>query len=118
MVPSRIVHLDALPYTSSGKVDRRALPAPGESDRSTEYVAPRTELEASLARIWEELLGVERVGVHDEFFSLGGHSLLATQIVIRIRRQHANIPLQSIFESPTVAGLASLVEQTAQEAGA
>jgi len=113
MVPSRFVQLDSLPYTASGKVDRRALPEPGASDRATDYVAPRTEIEASLAGIWEDLLGVDQVGVFDDFFSLGGHSLLATQVVIRIRRQHADIPLHSIFDSPTVAALAEAVERAA-----
>jgi aryl carrier-like protein len=65
--------------------------------------------------IWEELLGVEQIGVLDDFFALGGHSLLATQVVIRIRRTHADIPLHSIFDEPTVAGLAAIVERAVAE---
>jgi hypothetical protein len=111
MVPARFVRLDALPFTPSGKIDRRALPEPGESERA-EYVAPRTPLEEGLAKIWEDLLGVERVGVNDDFFALGGHSLLATQAIIRIRSAYAEIPLHSLFDSPTVAGLADAIVQT------
>src|SRR5207253_4885581 len=97
MVPSRIVHVDALPLTPSGKIDRRSLPDPGDLERAVEYVAPRTPLEKELARIWEDLLGVERVGVNDDFFALGGHSLLATQAVIRIQNAVADVPLHSLF---------------------
>src|SRR5207244_10213852 len=86
MIPTRFVRLPSLPLTPSGKVDRKALPEPGESARATDYVAPRTQVEESVAAIWSELLGVEQVGVFDDFFALGGHSLLATQVVIRIRR--------------------------------
>ncbi|WP_173964098.1 AMP-binding enzyme, partial [Flavobacterium collinsii] len=79
MVPMIWVELAELPLTSNGKLDRKALPDPDSSDLSTkEYVAPRTETEQQLAQIWENLLGVEKVGVHDNFFELGGHSLLAT----------------------------------------
>ena len=116
MVPARFVELKALPLTASGKIDRAALPDPGESPRGHEYVAPRTPLEASLAEIWEDLLGVEPVGVLDDFFALGGHSLLATQVVIRIRRTHGDIPLHIIFDSPTIAQLAEAVEDAAQVA--
>jgi amino acid adenylation domain-containing protein len=115
MVPARFLRLDALPLSASGKVDRASLPEPGESARTTEYVAPRTEVERSLVEIWEELLGVEQIGVLDDFFALGGHSLLATQVVIRIRRTHADIPLHSIFDEPTVAGLAAIVERAVAE---
>ncbi|HET7230087.1 MAG TPA: non-ribosomal peptide synthetase, partial [Longimicrobium sp.] len=106
MVPSAIVALERLPLTPSGKVDRRALPAPGlpAQDR---YVAPRTRVEEVLADIWSQVLGVERVGVHDTFFDLGGHSLLATRIVSRVRATFGiELPLRAMFQSPTVAGLA------------
>jgi amino acid adenylation domain-containing protein len=109
MVPARFVRMDALPLTPSGKVDRRSLPDPGEVERAVEYVAPRTPLEEELARIWQELLGIERVGVYDDFFALGGHSLLATQAVIRIRNAVADIPLHSLFNAPTVASLAEAI---------
>jgi amino acid adenylation domain-containing protein len=115
MVPARFVALDALPLTASGKIDRRSLPDPGE-DTGAEYVAPRTPLEEALAAIWQDLLGVERVGVHDDFFALGGHSLLATQAVIRIRSAIGDVPLHSLFNAPTVAALAESIVAAEQEA--
>jgi len=110
MMPSRFVAIDALPLTSSGKVDRRALPDPRTiHSRSADYVAPRDELEQQIADIWCQLLRVDEVGVLDDFFSLGGHSLLATQAIMRIRRLHGNIPLGALFNSPTVAALAEAI---------
>ena len=109
MVPARFVWLSALPLTASGKIDRRALPDPADFELAAEYVAPRTPLEEELARIWADLLGVDRVGVHDDFFALGGHSLLATQAVIRIRNAIADIELHSIFDAPTAATLADAI---------
>ncbi|HEU4455528.1 MAG TPA: non-ribosomal peptide synthetase, partial [Longimicrobium sp.] len=85
MVPSAVVVMEAFPLTPNGKVDRRALPAP-EWTREDTYVAPRTETEATLAAIFAEVLGIERVGVDDDFFHMGGHSLLATQVVSRVRQ--------------------------------
>ena len=108
MVPSAFVALDNLPVTSTGKVDRLALPAPEETmpDAAEGYVAPRTPAEATMAGIWAEVFEVERVGVHDDFFFLGGHSLLATQVVSRIRRAFAvELPVTAVFEWPTVAEL-------------
>jgi pristinamycin I synthase-3/4 len=112
MVPSAIVALDALPLTRHGKVDRRALPAPGKARPGSrvELVAPRGPVEEALAGIWASLLEVERVGIHDNFFDLGGHSLLATRVVAAIRRElGAEIPLRALFERPTVAQLAGEV---------
>ncbi len=114
MVPARFVALDALPLTPSGKIDRRSLPDPGD-DTEAEYVAPRTPLEEALAAIWQDLLGVERVGVHDDFFALGGHSLLATQAVIRIRSAIGDVPLHSLFNAPTVATLAEAIVAAERE---
>jgi len=117
MVPSAFVVLDALPLTSSGKVDRRALPAvdrPGFSAEAA-YTQPRTPTEEQLAGIWEEVLGLERVGVHDDFFELGGHSLLATRVVWRVHDAFGvELPLLSIFKEPTVAGLAERLEEARQ----
>ncbi|HEY0077693.1 MAG TPA: amino acid adenylation domain-containing protein, partial [Pyrinomonadaceae bacterium] len=113
MIPSAFVLLDALPLTPNGKIDKRALPAPEEFDAATEgsFLAPRTEVEELLSRLWEEVLSVERVGVRDDFFTLGGHSLLATRLVSRIRESFGvELPLRSLFESPTVGELAVEVE--------
>ncbi|HVF42756.1 MAG TPA: condensation domain-containing protein, partial [Pyrinomonadaceae bacterium] len=119
MVPSQFVVLDALPLTSNGKVDRRALPEPGEAGTGGgEYVAPRTAAEEIVAGVWAEVLGVGRVGVDDNFFELGGHSLLATTVMTRLRETlKVELPLRSIFETPTVRQLAGLVE-TVQRGGA
>ncbi len=112
MIPSAFVALDVLPLTPNGKVDRRALPAPDApaGDAAT-YVEPRTPEEALVARIWAEVLGVERVGVHDDFFVLGGHSLLATRVASRLRTAGVDLPLRVLFEQSTVAALAERVAQ-------
>ncbi|HYR10120.1 MAG TPA: amino acid adenylation domain-containing protein, partial [Longimicrobium sp.] len=110
MLPSAFVVLAAFPLTPGGKVDRRALSDP-LWEAAREYVAPRTPAEEILADIWSEVLGVERVGVHDGFFDLGGHSLLATRVLSRVRRAlGAEVPLRALFEGPTVAGLAERVQ--------
>jgi amino acid adenylation domain-containing protein len=109
MLPSAFVVMDALPLTPSGKIDRRALPAP-ELIRpvlDNAFVAPRTPVEQVIAGIWAKLLKQERIGVDDNFFELGGHSLLATQVVSRLRQIfQMNVPQRSIFEAQTIAGLA------------
>ena len=113
MVPSVFVMLDALPLNPNGKVERRALPVPGDVRGSlgTEYTAPRRELEDQLVQIWSELLKLERVGVHDNFFEFGGHSLLATQVVSRLREAlGVELPLSEVFGYPTVAELAPVVD--------
>jgi acyl carrier protein len=115
MVPSAFVLLDAWPMTPSGKVDRRALPAPDGSrlDQGQAYVAPRNPVEQLLADTWAEVLGVERVGIHDNFFELGGHSLLATQLASRLRDSfEVEVPLRRLFETPTIAHLSLLIAQT------
>jgi amino acid adenylation domain-containing protein len=113
MMPARFVMLKTLPYTPSGKVDRRALPEPGKQrpELGVEFVVPRTPVEEVLAKIWSEVLEVNPVGVLDDFFDLGGHSLLATQVMSRVRTVfEIEIPLRSLFESPSVAGLAERIE--------
>jgi len=113
MVPGAFVTLPTLPLTPNGKVDRQALPAPGLSRSALEsvYVAPRTAIEEQLAKIWAEVLGVESVSIHDNFFNLGGHSLLVTQLVFRVRETfQVELPLRHLFEMPTLADLAKSIE--------
>jgi surfactin family lipopeptide synthetase A len=112
MVPLAFVRLDSLPLTPSGKIDRRALPAPeGYYELNQQYVQPRNIVEERLAAIWQEVLGLDRVGVLDNFFALGGHSLLATQVVSRIRDVfRIAFPLRSLFELPTIAELGRRIE--------
>ncbi|MGQ9367586.1 non-ribosomal peptide synthetase [Azospirillum sp. ST 5-10] len=110
MVPARLHPLDRLPQTPNGKVDRRALEA--LDTRSRAYVAPRTELERVLAAVWQEALGVERVGVHDNFFELGGHSLLATRLRTRLQAElNVALPLRLFFEGQTLERFAARVEE-------
>ncbi len=114
MVPQVFVLLDEMPLTPNGKVDRRALPAPDQTrpEPKGAFVASRTPTEELLAGIWAEVLGAERVGIHDNFFELGGHSLLATQVISRIRAAlQVELPLRTLFEEPTVAGLSLAVAQ-------
>ncbi|HEX9937035.1 MAG TPA: amino acid adenylation domain-containing protein, partial [Longimicrobium sp.] len=112
MVPSAFVSLERLPLTPSGKVDRRALPAPDLASAEERYVAPRTPTEEVLAEIWAEMLRLERVGVTESFFELGGHSLLVTRVVSRVRQVFGvELPLRALFEGPTVAELAGRVEE-------
>ncbi len=114
MAPSAFVRLDAMPLTPNGKVDRHALPTPG-TDRPElvqSFVAPRNPVEEVLAQIWAQVLNLERVGVHDDFFELGGHSLLATQVISRLHKTfRLALPVRSLFENPTVAGLAEALSQ-------
>jgi amino acid adenylation domain-containing protein/FkbM family methyltransferase len=111
MVPAVVIDVDELPRLPSGKVDRGALPKPGRGSRpAVEFVAPRTAIEQALARIWETLLGIERVGANDNFFDLGGHSLQSMRLSAHVRDAlGVELRVRSIFEHPTLAGLAQLV---------
>jgi acyl carrier protein len=117
MVPGLFVVLAELPLTQSGKVDRRALPAPDAiAPDPEELVTPRNELEASLAEIWLDVLRLKRLSVHSNFFDLGGHSLLATQVISRVLEVlHIELPLRTIFEAPTIATFAEAIEKAKRE---
>ncbi|MCB0197255.1 MAG: amino acid adenylation domain-containing protein, partial [Anaerolineae bacterium] len=112
MVPAHFVILPKLPLTANGKIDRRALPAPNvRNSFEQEFVAPRTPFEIAVAAIWADLLELHQVSIHDDFFEVGGDSLLATRLVTRIRDEfRIELPLRSLFEWPTVAGLADRIE--------
>ena len=114
MIPSAFVYLDALPLTSHGKIDRRALPAP-DAERpalAEAFIAPQTPTEKGLASIWTRLLGINRVGINDNYFELGGDSLLATQLVSQLRGVfEVELPLVDLFLHPTLAELAASIEE-------
>ena len=117
MVPSEFVLLEAMPLTPNKKVDRQALPAPDYtgSGAVTQFAEPRDPVEDLLANIWARVLGLESIGIQDNFFERGGHSLLATQVMSRIREAfHVELPLRALFESPTIAGLAEKLEAVIQ----
>lgn len=111
MVPSCLLIMEQLPKTGLGKLDRRALPKPMLAEATRHYTAPRNPLEQQLALLFREVLDKDRVGIHHSFFDLGGHSLMATQLVSRIRRDfELDLPLARLFENPSIAGLAELIE--------
>ncbi|WP_273822299.1 non-ribosomal peptide synthase/polyketide synthase [Pseudomonas asplenii] len=112
MVPALFVHLAALPLSPNGKLDRKALPAPDQAALVVrEYEAPLGETEILMARLWAELLNVERVGRHDNFFELGGHSLLAVSLIGRLHQEGMEADMRALFEQPTLAGYAAITEQ-------
>src|SRR5207302_11311007 len=113
MVPVAFVEIPRLPLSPNGKVDRKQLPAPDYTrpELAGEYLGARTPTEEVIAGIWAEVLKLDQVGVHDDFFALGGHSLLATQVVSRVRQAfQVELPLRALFEAPTVAGLTERAE--------
>jgi amino acid adenylation domain-containing protein len=120
LIPSAFVSVKSLPLTTSGKLDRAALPAPGPErpDLPQRYVAPAGRVEETLASIWQTLLGIDRVGVHDNFFDLGGHSLLATRAASRVRDAlGAELPLSEFFQHPTIAECARVLGGSRAGAG-
>lgn len=117
MLPSAFVLMDTLPLTSNGKVNRQALPAPEQTrpDLEETFVAPRTPAEEILAEIWANILGLEKVGIHDNFFERGGHSLLIVQLFARLRTAfQVDLPFQTLFDAPTVATFAERLETARQ----
>ena len=115
MIPSTFVTLSALPLTPNGKVDRSALPAPEDRrpDLDTPFTVARTPIEEDLAVIWADILSLDRVGIHDNFFDLGGHSLAATRVVSQvIKKFQLEIPLQVLFQSPTIAEMAQVITES------
>ncbi|HEY2292939.1 MAG TPA: amino acid adenylation domain-containing protein, partial [Thermoanaerobaculia bacterium] len=117
MMPALFVALPALPLTPNGKLDWRALPAPRREGAEI-GAAPRNLVEEQLAGLWADLLRLDRIGVHDDFFTLGGHSLLATQLVSRLREAfQVELPLRAVFEAPTIAGQAARIERELRTAG-
>ncbi|MEH1017435.1 amino acid adenylation domain-containing protein [Micromonospora sp. CPCC 206060] len=119
MVPQSWVTLDELPLTSSGKVDRQRLPEPaavGSAADGPSFVAPRTPTEQAVAEVWTEVLGIDRCGIHDDFFDLGGHSLLATQVIALLHERFpVDLPVSAVFEAPTVAELAAVLQRAVEE---
>jgi amino acid adenylation domain-containing protein len=116
MVPTAFVQLDAMPLTPNRKLDRRALPAPPITEATVEYAPPRDELETKVAAVFRDVLKLPReIGIHENFFELGGHSLSATQLVARLRELANDLPLRTLFEAPSVAGLAERLRSIASE---
>jgi amino acid adenylation domain-containing protein/FkbH-like protein len=111
MVPSAFVAMERLPLTPNGKVDKRALPLPEQGQARLDFMRSRTLVEEIIAGIWEQVFGVERIGLEENFFERGGHSLLAAQVISRVRDAlGVELPLVALFKAPTVAGLAAAVE--------
>ena len=118
MIPSAFVRLDELPLTPNGKIDRKALPEPDQDrpELGNIYQAPRTPIEESIASVWAEVLKVDKIGIHDNFFELAGHSLLATRVISRLRAVfQVDLPLRCLFETPTIFGLAHRAQELGEK---
>ncbi len=114
MVPAAFVVLDRMPLTPNGKIDRKALPVPDHQrpELDAAYTAPRTPVERALTAIWSDLLDIDPIGIHDNFFQLGGHSLLATQVTSRIRKTLGiDLPVRTLFSNPTPAQLGTAMAE-------
>ena len=117
MIPSRFVMLDTIPLTPSEKLDRKALPEPGNGrpEMDTPFIAPRTSLERDIAKIWGDVLSLDQVGVHDNFLDLGGHSLAAMRVISRVTQTfRVDLSPKALFDSPTVAEMAVFIESNLQ----
>jgi amino acid adenylation domain-containing protein len=113
MVPTYFVPLEHIPLNANGKIDRGVLPEPKEGTAEKEYVPPQDEVEIHLAEIWQDVLGIKKIGISDNFFDLGGHSLTATMLASRIHKAfHVKIPLTKIFVTPTIQGIAGHIKET------
>src|SRR6185503_4156965 len=113
MIPWAIVKMEEMPLTGNGKINRSALPHPDRDDALVEssLTAPRNQIEEKLVKIWSELLGIEQLGVRDNFFDAGGHSLLAARLISRVRQEfEIELALRSIFEAPTIEKLAQIIQ--------
>jgi aryl carrier-like protein len=113
MIPSALVELEILPLTANGKVDRKALPIPDEfrPDLAVTYVAPSTEIEKTIAAVWQDVLHLETVGIHDNFFDVGGHSLLVAQVHNQLRELKPDLSMIELLEYPTIHALAKHLTQ-------
>ena len=112
MLPAHFVQLQQLPINSNGKLDKKSLPEPEGADMpaAVEYVAPRNETEEKLVRIWQEILGKERIGVKDNFFELGGHSLKVTRLSSQIQKQFTTkVALKDVFSNPTIEAVSDII---------
>ena len=114
MVPATFTMITAVPLTINGKVDRKLLPEP-EAINTENYTAPNNEIEAQLCQTWEEVLGIDKIGIHDNFFRIGGDSIVSIQLVSRLRQKEFTLSVKDIFEAPTVAQLAILLETKSAE---
>ncbi len=120
MVPTGFVNLEAFPLTPNGKVDRKALPAPegGRPELESAFVAPQNEIERAIAGVWQEVLGVEQVGIDDNFFDLGGHSLLLVQVQSKLKKVlDREFSIVDLFKYPSINALAKSLDQDDGESG-
>ncbi|WP_080283458.1 non-ribosomal peptide synthetase, partial [Clostridium botulinum] len=117
MIPTRFIKLEKMPLTSNGKLDRRLLPDPSLCRNLNEYEAPRNEIEVILTKLWSEVLGINKIGINDDFFDLGGHSLKATVLMSKIHKElNKEIPLKEIFKSPTIKELSEFIQRLEENA--
>lgn len=118
MIPSYFMRMEELPLTSRDKIDTGALPLPGTGrpELDEQYLEPRTNTEIALVEIWSEAFNILQIGILDNFFELGGHSLLAAQIISKTNRLFTvDLPLRSLFDAPTIAAFAALIEDPSRE---
>jgi acyl carrier protein len=112
MVPAAVIEVEAFPLDPDGKIDRKRLPRPEFTANRKEYTGPRNPTEETLCTLWADVLKVQRIGIHDNFFDFGGHSLLATQMMSRIPHAfEVELPVRALFEAPTVAELAVILDR-------